>query len=474
MILIEKYLYFKHLHCLLTILMRMNKVISSVFMLLLLLLILWSLGAWIFGTKAELNAKAFFVNVNQSSDPIFNYEILKYDKSIFGAKAKIKLDLNLQNTIAQFIQDSFSGKHNQIINIDIYHGPILFDRSGVHFGSSAWKLSFDKNLDEEETLTSSNILKLHQLRSAILKVGFKGEIEYKIPLKIHLNEVLVKGSYDLNTDMHKGNLSSDQLNFQSDKQKIQTTAFNLLYQQIATASSGKSQIEISAEIPELVYTHSSLADKVTLKVDYQGSYTIENNVLDNDNRFNLDMVKKGADSYYPIDKGDLRLNLSALNLNDLLQINSTWSQIKSLQKQSQWLLEEQGELPEGQDQIWQVEDRAAQYSKQIPKLLTTLILKDGNKLVNHESKISTIEDKSRINFSFSNIFKNKESTIQGAVFPEVFDNNEDISQYSLTSLLQVQSKVNLDKQLLDIISTLLPIKKQNFKLIYKQNKLLMQ
>ena len=87
----------------------MKKVISSAFILLLLLVALWVVTSWFLGGTTEQKIKVFFENEQLSADSIMNFQLLKYDSSFMGAKINVRAQLNPKNALAQFIQNSFSG-----------------------------------------------------------------------------------------------------------------------------------------------------------------------------------------------------------------------------------------------------------------------------------------------------------------------------------------------------------------------------
>jgi len=138
----------------------------------------------------------------------------------------------------------------------------------------------------------------------------------------------------------------------------------------------------------------------------------------------------------------------------------------------QWILEEQGEFPEGQDKIWELQDRESRYFRKLPQLVSNVIFTEGSKNAVNDSQ--RINDAS-IRFYLQTQYKNEDSSINGAIYPSSLESNElDASMLSLASLIHPEAKVKLNGDWLRYLSSRFPITKNDFTLTYKNKQLLMQ
>lgn len=453
----------------------MKKGISSIFILLLLGLTIWGASAWHLGTKTEDYIASFIENTKQNTQSLFDFELLGYERSIFNSKAQIKLNINTEHNIARFFEGSINDLNDRTIQIDILHGPLLFNPKGVGTGSSAWTFGTDQPINQE----ANEVLFFDKLANAKISINFENILTYKIPFE--LNELFVTGFYDLKTANHQGRIQSNELKFESTKQTVITKQAELQYYQLDINNNEKIQFKLTGDLPKIRYGFNLFPEGLTFKGNYKGDFTFEKNVLNVYSQLLFDMTEEDK-LLYPIEKGDLRFKVNDLNLDSLWNLHSELSEVKNLQEQAQWILEEQGEFPEGQDQIWQLQDREARYFNKLPQLVNDLIFAEGeNKSVNGTQNIKDAS----IRFYLKTEYNNEDSSINGAVYPSFLDtdfldasflekNNLDVSALSLSSLIHPQAQVKLNNDWLAYLSTRFPITKNDFTLTYKQNQLLMQ
>ena len=451
----------------------MKKIISTVFILLFMLIILFSLTAWFFGKNTEESIVTFIGNEKLNTESIFKYELLNYERSIFGAKATISIDFNSQNKIALFFEDLFINKNTHVIDIDIYHGPILF-KFGLNVGGSILEINAQNNLTNETQSKFVEYFGFNEIPFTSIFTGFDNEINYQVPFLFSQNKIIISGKYNLNSNIHSGTVVSKKLKYKDNNLLFQVEDFELLYKQIPMGIYENSQFVLTGDIPKLSFKHRFLSEQVNLNMSYQGDVSLEANKVSSDNMLTFKVSNNRGIPKYPIDKGSLNIKLDALNLNDLSELKMAFKEINYLQHQIEWLLEEQAEYPEGQDQIWQKQDKASQYYEQLPELLSRVLKTNTSNMTEKQIESLKHSFRSRVAFQFISQYLKQKSTLNGAIYPTSLEKGDVISKLIFSSLIQTEAEVSLDDEWFQFLSGHVPIKKPNFKLIYKQNKLLMQ
>lgn len=434
----------------------MRKGISSLFVLLLLLISLWGFSAWSFGASTRDSLSNVFSDQVSGNDILFTdpfeYELLDLSHSVFGAKAKIAIQVS-SNGLLSIIGSQIDKK--LILNVDIYNGPLLFDRSGISTGSSIWYVSIDEELNDKNLL---NKLQLKQLPKAVIKIDFDNMIHYKLPIKAHILEMVVQGSYDPKTQENFGQIDVDNFTHQSEQQRIETKNAHLSFKHFNSAEK-ENVIDFSTDMPEILFQHQLMSKPINLKAIGNGKVSIHNNNL---SVITTTTFEQSQTLNYPIEQGDLKFEITDVNLTKLTEVFTGLSTLENLQQQIGWILEEHAEVPEGQDQIWQMQDSIQQLSAYLPSLTNELMIK---------------KNKAITRFTLNTQHQNKLSTLTGGILPLSQQSLDKIginANTTFLSLFKAEAKINLDESLFAHIATQLPIKNPIFGLVYKQNKLLMQ
>jgi len=434
----------------------MRKVLSSFFILSLLLISLWGISAWLFGEKYKNNLQNLFYGEIQSQNHFlineFEYELFDIKHSIFGTKAKIAIEASLES------QFSFIGLNNEdklILSVESYNGPVFFDKSGISTGSSIWYVRIDQELNNKTTLDKLNF---KQLPTVVFKVGFDENIEYKSAIETNFFELVLDGVYDSKVREGFGEIAVNNFNHQTKQQKIKSKDISFGFKH-SNIDSKASTTDVTVDIPQILYQHQSMSKPIYLNVNGNGKISIDNNTYNSKHSISFEQIQN---LYYPLTNGELELQISDLSFKKLQSVSNGFSKLENLQQQIEWILEDQAEVPEGQDKIWQLQDSVKQLKMNLPLLTNELLVKNN---------------KSLVNFSLNTNHQNKVSTLIGEILPlsqRSLDSTYITSTDSLITLFKAEAEVNLNKELLDLIAKHLPIKNKRFGLIYKQNKLLMQ
>lgn len=433
----------------------MRKTISSFFLLLILLLILWVASAWFFGSQTKDMLNTFstreYLSDNQSFLKDLEYKVIESNSTILGTKLKVSLIPKNENIIWSIFGNF---KEDLKLNIDIINGPLLFEKSGLSIGRSKWIVSFD----EKEYSSLLSQYKFKNLPKALITIGFDKQLDYKLAIDTQLNKININGELDPITHTGKGIVEAEEFIFKTGKQVINSKQAKVTYTHQSTQSD-EAKFNWSTDIPELLFQHQLMTDPLLMTVKGKGLISIGNDILSSSNSFSF---KQSRVSNYPPETADLTFNINDLSLESLLNVIDGFDAVINLKEQTQWVLEEQSELPEGQDKIWELQDNLETSVADLPSIIEGLLVK------NESSKVS---------FTLETQYKNNSSNLKGTILPlseSALSNLDANSDDSIWSLLKAVSKVTLDKSLLSYVSTHLPINKSKFDLIYQQNKLLMQ
>jgi len=418
------------------------------FLLAILLFVLWSVSAWYLGKNTEQRFKALFDESPDTTEALFDIKLLSFSSSIFSAKAKLAFNLNQTHSISRLVDET-----EWIFDIDMFNGPVLIDDSGIRFGNALWKASLDHN----SAAKLANLHRIKQIKPFTFTENFEQDIAYTLPLSYKQSNVLVKGEIDALSFLNKGLVTSENFTFANTNYQVQAKNLELNFEHALKNNNAYKEIILSGKTPDLSYKHKAFKDKVDLQVAYKGKLALEKGIFNSDNTA---LIKPSANSDIPLTKSNMRVKVTDLNLDKLLKFVNHTDTRKNLSDQIDVILEEQAELPEGQDQIWQLQDQISQLSNDLPTLISEVIRRESSK-------------KPSIQFSMKHFTSQSHSTVNGEL-QSIETPIEAIKEHSFGSLTQFKANVNLDDELFKYLSLKHPIKEKSFVLIYKNNKLLMQ
>ena len=445
----------------------MRKTFSSLFILIVLTICLWTFGAWFFG-KQNSDALFKYIDKNQlNENAIVHLEMKEFSSSIISAKGRLAVRLNENYPLNTLINDN---EEEWILNFTVKHGPFLINKTGFNIGKSVWEITIDEqneNLFKPiKEVTDSKINKRTQLPSAIIRHSFDDLMKYSLTFNRLQFDMKIKGIVDLKTGSHNGSMRSPEIVLKKNDITTKLSNIEFKYKNVSIAengSYGQEKLYIRTILPEWVIKHKNMDAPVTLNAIHNGSFNLNGHILDGDNTLELNALNQ---TRYPFDKGIFDFNIDSLNLNKFAQLIRQFKHIQNLEEQSQWILEEQGELPEGQDQIWQRQDQAKIHKQRLPNIAK-------------EAFLTTNTNKPIFTFKLLNNYQSNKSKLNG--FLDIVNEgvnhsrlNSETNESLFSNLVKVNANVSLDKILYDFISNQIPINNNTFTLIYKNNQLLMQ
>ena len=351
----------------------MKKILSSAFLLLLLIVLLWGAAGWYFGANAHSELKQYLTHTARiPGEKLFRAEMLNFNKTIFGAKAHLKI-----HSDTSFLNEALGDID---IEARILNGPLFIDKQSpfdhlLNTGTTRWHLSIKKETLDASQKDILNTLFPDQLPTATIVMDFENRAHYEIRLHSYFGKALIRGIYDLNTDENRGNakLENVVLNIFSSQLSMTQASIDYQHQKNITAEFKPGTTRLF--IPELKLIHAKL--KQPLRLQVKADMALQASRLQQQ-EFLTALVKLHVKQEhphnkpleFPVDEVDLRLVINNLSLDGLIAVSETRAELDNLRQQIQWTLEEKGELPEGQDRIWQLNDQLQQRQDQLPVLIS--------------------------------------------------------------------------------------------------------
>ena len=423
----------------------MKKIITSVITLIVFLAIIWSASSWYFGSKAEQDLKFLLKsNAGLSGESLFREELISYKRTWMGANAILRISSD---------NNSFSERFGEFdVKANLLNGPVFFDDSGLSIGTSRWTIQPDElSLSD----TQSQDLSLYfpeSLPLATVTMDFTHKANYKGKFDTQEGKLLVSGVYDLVSENNKGEISITDFQFGVDPKKISAKHLKLDFQHQKAITANFKPGTAVLEIPELIISDDLFSGLVTLAVKAESYIASKNSHL---NGFIKASFSNSNTNSIPLQKCVFTLQFINLAADTYVQLNEAKAELDNLHQQIDWALQEQGEVPEGQDHIWQLQDQIEKASTKLPIELMQTAFNHG------ESQI-------KIEINCNNTSGN--SMLSGVIKPaDHFTLSDNMLGY-----LQAEAKVKLDDELFEFLKSRTAINKKQFSLQLRQNKLLMQ
>lgn len=436
----------------------MRQAISSVFILILLLISLWGISTWWFGLNNKKSIENFLTTEQMFIKNGFEYEVIDLKHSLFGSTAKIVIDLS---SIGFLNLLGIEAEQKLTLNIDMFNGPLLIDKSAAYTGNSIWHITLDKTLINKQWLSELNIT---EFPTAVIYVDMENQIKYKINHQDSNYQFALNGFYQPEYTSSSGVISVDNFAVESNQNTINFKQAFIEYD-ITHNESSFEKFNLQLSSPKTIYKHQAMSKPINLELKGTALSSLTENDINSNSEIFLE--SKGI-SNYPIEQAKFTFYIKQLSLDKLYLLAGSYENIKDLKQQSKWVLDEQTETPEGQDKFWLLNDESKRLKTNLPVLTQALLLKNK---------------KPNIEFTLENKYQNRSSKLTGNMLPSSDENSSENTFNGIDnrekfttfwSLFKIQAKVNLDQFLLDYIAKHLPITKSNFELRYEDNKLLMQ
>ncbi len=418
-----------------------NLIISS------LIVVLLSISLWgVFSLYLSSGNQNEFQSFIENEDGyLFNTDLISYEKKLTGAK--VHLILNSDNIVI----DNYL--NNLPLIVKIINGPIFLNSNAVNIGKSRWQIRIDKSLLDDKQKGTLDLLFPTVLPEVILWSDFDGNIHYRIYLASIFADVELIGVINFKKTTQQGIAFIKNLIHKSNGLEISANKMDLVYN--TTKADVRNGIELNAILMSnnVKVNPNRSIDPVTFKFNSTANIKLNNNNISSVVKTLIDMNSVAS---LPLKNASLKLKLNQLSINGLENYFKTKQEMSDLKEQLNWTLEDQGEYPEGQDSLWLIQDSINHMSKQIPKILNNQLFDTDDKSV----KINLITTSG-----------SGKSSLKG--FIDIVKNTTSIKM-TWKELFNFEADVDLDNEMMTYLSSHTPINKKQFKLKFKQNKLLMQ
>lgn len=434
-----------------------------------------------FGIQAE---NAFKQNLQYQSKTLdekgFQLELVEYKKHFLGSSAIIRVSSDVS-----FINNWLS---DFTLNVSSLNGPFFITKKGLDFGASRWFIRLDPESFSVQAKEKIKSIFPQAFPHAVVIVGFEKESTLYASLQTAWLDTTVTGFYDLTTFSYRGALDITGLNYASPSLDLSAdmASVNIQYPNTETVESNIARVSsntASIRIPQLTIKHALLTEPIVVSVKGNNKITIKNNRVDS--FINIQFTNKNSSSTaqserLPIDTLTVSSEIKGIQPERFIELMEAKAELDNLSFQAQWELEEQGELPEGQDKIWQLQNQIVTLNKQYPATVYNVIF-PINAAIKAGINDKTSFSNRNIRFELKSSNKQGKSTLKGFLKPAansglysesgVFFNGD--SSIGFADLIEAEAKVLLDERLYHYLSKHSPVTKKKFLLLFEQNKLLM-
>ncbi|TCJ84450.1 DUF945 family protein [Cocleimonas flava] len=453
----------------------MRKLLSILVMICLSTFLLWAVMSWYLGVQAEKDFRQVLeIQTDKLGEKPFRLELLDYKKHLLGSSASVRVSSDIP------LLDDWLGDF--VLTLKSLNGPLFITKKGVDYGVSRWFIRIDPESFSAESKENIQNIFPNDLPTGVVIIGFDKESSFESSFNAEWLDAKLTAIYNLSTLSYRGSLELSRLDYASPI--IQLSADNGLMNfqypnklsdsngndtnnpSIKTSTesvdAGVSYKNASIQIPQLRINSQRLSESILTGFKGHSQITFKDDVIDtfltlNFTRLNKTSTENSDD--LPIDQLQITAQSSGIQQATFLQVMESKAELDNLQMQTQWELQENGELPEGQDKIWQLQNQIHRLQQQYPVSFYKALFSSRDELnMNNPSIEIKASNPSGV------------STLIGHLKPS--ENSGESTRFSY--LLEAESKVTLDDLLYAYISKRTAIRKKQFSLLYKQNKLLMQ
>ena len=448
----------------------MKKLLSIFVMICLTLLFAWAIMSWYLGVQAEKDFRhSLEIQTEKLGEKPFRFELLEFKKHFLGSSATVRVSSDIP------LLHDWLGDFE--LKLKSLNGPLFITKKGVDVGVSRWFIRMDPESFSAESQENLRRIFPESLPTAVLIVGFDKESSFNSSFQTEWLDTKVNAIYNLSNFSYRGSFDITRLNYSASDIKLSADEGTISFQYANDGGLKSNELiensikipdnlttnkSASIQIPQLTIDHQILSNPILSSLKGNSNISIKNSMIDafiNLSLIQLNQTSNQVVEVLPIEELNITTHILGIQQSSYLQLMETKAELDNLMMQTQWELEENGEFPEGQDKIWQIQNQINTLKERYPfsfyQAVFSLERNAGTK---------------NIMFDMSSINKQGQSTLIGQLKPSV-DPGESTR---FTDLLEAEAKVTLDDLLYNFISKRSAIRKKQFSLSYKQNKLLMQ
>ncbi len=450
----------------------MKKLLSAIMLLLILILVFWTVAGWYFGAASERVFKSLITDQqNAMGEQAIRIELLNFHRTLMGAKARLRIysDIPVINNRLEELP----------LTVTLLNGPVFIDRSGLSFGQSQWIINLDeKTLSDVE---KENIRGLFPqvLPEAFMVLDFADKLNYQITAIFNNVTTSAQGVISRVDQNHHGDIVLKDFYYElltgETVEKVSAPEVKIAFQHQNRMSERETLRLISLSAPLLRIKRYKRKESVLVSLELKSLINYKNNKISG---FFKSFINNKTTEIFPVESVKSTLDYKGLSTEGMMAFSKALAKQDNLWQQTQWVLEEQGAYPEGQDQLRSLYNKMDEIALSLPEIV-------AKKLFNAET---TIELKSEIIYQdvpsrfVADIrargIKPADIKVKQSSFlanKKAYFNPQDSGVlYSFLSYLEADIEVNLDKAAFNDFSDLIKADKPNFNFKLKGNKLLMQ
>ena len=457
----------------------MKHFFSSIFILTILLASFFSISNWYF---SEMTRKMFETTVGQvfksdkDDENLFQLDIINYKKTILGAKAKLQLNSNLP-LINAIKNEKNEGLADIKLRARLLNGPLFITKKGIHSGSSRWLIDIDETaLDKSQKEELYSIFS-EQLPKLLIIIGMDQKARYSLDIQIPRSKIMLNGVYDIKNQSTKGTVKIGDFSVKLFSKHVTAEHLDINYQaeHFSLEANQSDLISFYFKDTALQIRDIPLKNQMMPTGTNSINLALSGKILNFSQYLNAGLtIRIRPPTTLPIVKGDMNITLKNVLSKAIPKYFKALAESENIQQQLRWTLEENGEFPEGQDQIWQLNQQIEENKTQLRTILFEQLLNSKTEFAFNASVYSDTGE-SKLNGSLSRITSLTKLLTQ---LQKKSIENRGGGLTTLFSVLQGEADVSLDDRLATSLKKSLRnfslTNRSQFKLILKDNKLLMQ
>lgn len=358
----------------------MKKLFSSLIIFSLLLFMVWVITGWFIGATAESTLKNYLAELERiPGEKLFRAELVEYKKTMVGAKARIKISSDtsfLNERLGDFELDAHFLNGPVFVGSGIHTNTSFFDSFKLTTGNSRWKIAIVENSIDETKVEYIMSIFPNGLPVAIVRTDFDNKAYYHSELSTKYADAKITGTFDLEKGDNQGTINVSQIEYGIPPRVITAENATIHYKHQRGITSAYKPGTTNLTVSALTIHNELFLHPLTLNVSADIAIQSElNNVL---NGLFIISLEKIARNSIPLDNAKIKIQFANIPASGFIQLSEEQAKHDNIRQQIQWTLEEKGEFPEGQDQLWQLNDQLQILQQQLPEKIAGLFLNSNN------------------------------------------------------------------------------------------------
>lgn len=456
----------------------MKKAFLVVLLLTLLIFTLFAVSGWYWGREAEKSFKSYLQNSSEiSARKVFRLELQDYQKTLFGARARLKISSDIPSIAEKIGEIELIAK--------LLNGPVFITKRGVSTGVFRWFITVDKSRLTGESRENLRAIFPDLSPWFILRADFSKKLHYSSFLQTDIGNIKVVGIIDPATEDNKGKAFWENAFYKQSNYELIAEKVTINYQRQKRNTPAYTPGNTQITIPMLKIRLNSVKEPIELKLEAISSISQIDGFLNGYSKIKFELLNEiqFPEKTIPIDKIDLSVMLKGISSQGFLRYSELQSELDNLNLQAQWSLQENGEFPEGQDQIWQLYNEIDENAQLLPTIIVDELL-NKDSLIQFKAEAFNSQSNASEHSELAGILTSLDKELIGSDQLSganlwMLQDQKSLKKgggglNTLLSNIQGNAQVNLESKLFLFLQNFSAIRQSEFKLILKDSKLLMR